>query len=186
MSATTTFDGSSAEASTERVMREMCRAFSVTDVTDQDDWFTRACTFSRASAAAVWTAMERSCGITAGAVTAAGTDNSRACPKKPSRTRHAALFAFPVHRLTTSSCRTRVAATYRSRSIFFRLQVGKFGGFVRAAGGAARKARSPGHRANALASAARARGDDGRSRALRRRVPLIYGGHCGSSPAEHT
>jgi hypothetical protein len=52
---------------------------------------------------------------------------------------------------------------------------------VRAAGGAARKARSPGHRANALASAARARGDDGRSRALRRRVPLIYGGHCGSS-----
>ncbi len=55
----------------------------------------------------------------------------------------------------------------------------------RGAAGAARRARSPGGRAHPLTSAGRrprrcaGREDDGRSRALRRRVTLIFGGYRG-------
>ncbi len=74
VSTTTTFDGSSADASTERVMRAMCRASSVTDVTDQDGWFTRACAWARCSSAAVCAAVVQSSATKAGTDTLAGTD----------------------------------------------------------------------------------------------------------------
>ena len=43
VSAATTFDGSSAEMTMERVMRAMCRASAVTEVTSQDGWFASEC-----------------------------------------------------------------------------------------------------------------------------------------------
>ena len=116
VSATTTFDGSSDEASTERVIRPMCRASAVTDVTDHEGRLTRACAFSRDSIAAVCDAVEQSRAPTARELTAAGTDNWGACFRKLSSTPHARLVAVPTHRLTTTNCRPRVAATYKSRS----------------------------------------------------------------------